>query len=369
MAVDVIVCGHLTLDMIPNLQMLTADNLSDAGKLFEIGTMEMSTGGAVSNTGLALHRLGTPVKLMGLVGDDWIGKVILDFLRKHDASLTDHIQIIPSASSAYTIVIEPQNHDRTLLTHTGTNHLFGLDTLNFDVISQAKLFHLGYPTLLPRLYQNNGDELLAIYQTVKQQFGVITSLDMTLPAADHASGQVDWQSILTRVLPNIDIFIPSINEIMFMLRRQDFDNWRDNVMAHVTDDYLKVLADELITMGCAIAGFKLGEQGIFLQTSSDPPRFAFMEHIGQPSNDWVGKRIQHPTFKVDVVGTTGAGDASYAGFLSAFVRGLNMTQCAQMACAVGACNVEAADPTSGVQSWQHTLARVNAGWQFFDDAN
>lgn len=362
MAVDVIVCGHLTLDMIPNLQLLTADNLTDAGKLFEIGTMDMSTGGAVSNTGLALHRLGTSVQLMGLVGDDWIGGVILDFLRKHEPSLPDNIQMIPSASSAYTIVIEPQNHDRTLLTHTGTNHLFGLDTLNFDVISQAKIFHLGYPTLLPRLYQNNGDELLAIFQRVKQQFDVITSLDMTLPAADHVSGQVDWESILTRVLPNIDIFIPSINEIMFMLRRQDFDKWHSDVMAHVTDDYLKALADEMINMGCAIAGFKLGEQGIFLQTSPDPDRFAFMERIRQSPNDWVGRRIQHPAFKVDVVGTTGAGDASYAGFLSAFVRGSNMIQCAQMACAVGACNVEAADPTSGVQSWEDTLARINNGW-------
>jgi len=33
-----------------------------------------------------------------------------------------------------------------------------------------------------------------------------------------------------------------------------------------------------------------------------------------------------------------------------------------MACAVGACNVEAAGAVSGVRSWDETVQRVQAGW-------
>lgn len=33
------------------------------------------------------------------------------------------------------------------------------------------------------------------------------------------------------------------------------------------------------------------------------------------------------------------------------------------ACAVGACNVEAADALSGVRGWSETAARIAAGWE------
>ena len=59
-----------------------------------------------------------------------------------------------------------------------------------------------------------------------------------------------------------------------------------------------------------------------------------------------GAQIWHPAFQVDVAGTTGAGDAAYAGLLAALMRGLEPEACARMACAVAACNIEAADATT-----------------------
>ena len=41
-----------------------------------------------------------------------------------------------------------------------------------------------------------------------------------------ASGHANWHAILKRTLPYVDIFIPSIEEILFMLRRDDYDKWR-----------------------------------------------------------------------------------------------------------------------------------------------
>ena len=62
------------------------------------------------------------------------------------------------------------------------------------------------------------------------------------------------------------------------------------------------------------------------------------------------------------MGTTGAGDATVAGFLGALLRDLSPTEAVTMAAAVGACNVEAADAVGGLRSWEETVARVEAGW-------
>jgi sugar/nucleoside kinase (ribokinase family) len=80
--------------------------------------------------------------------------------------------------------------------------------------------------------------------------------------------------------------------------------------------------------------------------------------------DWAGREVWSPCFTPEpLVGTTGAGDATIAGFLAALLRGKSLTQGATIACAVGACNVEAADALSGVRTWDETARRVQAGWR------
>ena len=69
-----------------------------------------------------------------------------------------------------------------------------------------------------------------------------------------------------------------------------------------------------------------------------------------------------PCFAVDVVGTTGAGDATIAGFLAGFVHGMSPTLSLKTACAIGACSVEAVDAISGIRSWPQTAGRLANGW-------
>jgi len=69
-----------------------------------------------------------------------------------------------------------------------------------------------------------------------------------------------------------------------------------------------------------------------------------------------------PCFRVEVVGTTGAGDAAIAGFIAGLLRGLAPAATLTAAVAVGACNVEAADALSGIRPWDETLGRIAAGW-------
>ncbi len=358
---DVMVAGHIALDILPDMSSLKPEEVIGAGKVFEIGRISYSTGGAVSNTGLALHCLGINVDLLAIVGADWVGRAIIDYVRGYDSALGDHIRVLPDAASAYTIVIEPGNHDRTLLTHTGVYHGFSLDNINLDLAAACKLFHLGYPTLLPRLYQDDGAGFLELVGTIKA-LGPVTSVDMSLPAPDSPSGKADWRAILRRCLPYVDIFVPSIEEIMFMLRRTDHDRWGGEIIARMTADYLADLAEELLEMGVGIAGFKLGERGLYLEASADAGRLGFLSRIGQAPADWVGIRTWHPPFRVRVAGTTGAGDAAYAGLIAALIRGLDYQDCARWACAVAACNIEAADATSGVRSWEETEARLAGDW-------
>ena len=362
MPAEVVVAGHIALDILPDMSSLKPQEVIAAGKVYEIGRISYSTGGAVSNTGLALHQLGVNVSLQAAVGDDWVGRAIIDYVRRFGAGLGDHIQILPAAASAYTVVIEPQNHDRTLLTHTGVYNDYGLNNIDLGQVAAGAIFHLGYPTLLPRLYGNNGAELLSILRAVKDA-RAITSIDMSLPAPDQPSGRVNWRAILRRCLPYIDIFVPSIEEIMFMLRRADLERWRESLVDELTQDYLATLADELLSMGAGITGFKLGERGFYLRAANDVRRLGFVSAIGQTAAQWAGSQTWHPAFQVDVAGTTGAGDAAYAGLLAAMIRGHDLQECARWACAVAACNIEAADATTGVRSWEDTAARLAAGWE------
>ena len=68
-----VVAGHLCLDIIPGLGHLQSGEflrLFQPGHLIEVGPAAFSTGGAVPNTGLALHRLGVRTQLIAIVGSD-----------------------------------------------------------------------------------------------------------------------------------------------------------------------------------------------------------------------------------------------------------------------------------------------------------
>ena len=196
--------------------------------------------------------------------------------------------------------------------------------------------------------------------------GAATALDMSMPDQDGPSGQIDWRPVLTNTLPYVDIFLPSIDEIVFMLRRADYDAWDGAVHDHVDAAYLADLADELLAMGTVIAGFKLGDRGAYLHTASDPAAYARLDRLNLAAAAWTGQRVYQPVFAVEVAGTTGAGDATYAGLLAALLRGLTPVEALRWACAVGACNVETVDATSGIQSWAATEARLDAGWPVSD---
>lgn len=357
---DVIVAGHLCLDLLPDMQFVPLEALALPGTLHEVGPARLATGGAVSNTGLALHRLGVNVGLMSAVGDDFIGRTILDVLRGRDPRLTELITVQNGTASSYTVVLSPTRTDRVFLHYTGTNATFTASDIDPTALRGAKLFHLGYPTLLPRLLDTGGAGLAKAFKAARKA-GAVTSMDMTLPDPNGDAATLNWRAIFKNVLPQVDVFVPSIDEALFTLRRADYDRWRGRAAESVSLAYLREFADELVAMGCAVTGFKLGDHGVYLKTAEEDRLFR-LRPGGLKLPGWDNAEVYQPAYQVDVAGTTGAGDAAYAALLTAMLRGVSLDESASWFCAAGACCCEAPDATSGVLPLDEMLTRMDAGW-------
>jgi sugar/nucleoside kinase (ribokinase family) len=368
--VDAIVAGHICLDIFPDLGGSAQDRFEgilQPGRLVIVGAVDYCTGGPVSNTGLALTRLGVRTQLMGKVGDDLFGRAIQDYVRTYGANLADAMVVDPAAHSSYTIVISPPGVDRIFLHHPGANDTFGADDIRYDLIAESRLFHFGYPPLMKRMYEADGLQLVQIFRRAKQT-GVTTSLDMALPDPSSPAGRVDWGIILRSVLPYVDLFLPSIEEILFMLRPATYralcvEAGGLNILPLIQPELLSDLGRELIEMGARVVALKLGDRGLYLRIAGQPD----LEALGRarPSDllAWANKELWAPCFQVKVVGTTGSGDATIAGLLGALLRDLSAEEAVTAAVAVGACNVEASDALSGIRSWDETWQRVRSGWR------
>jgi sugar/nucleoside kinase (ribokinase family) len=193
-------------------------------------------------------------------------------------------------------------------------------------------------------------------------------MDMAMPDPTRPAGKADWPLILKRVLPYVDVFLPSAEELLYMLRRERFDELRRTVgPAHMLDaltpDEISSLAEETLALGTKILAIKTGHRGLYLRTADH------LENIGRCgplSGNWLGRELWAPCFRVNVVNTVGSGDSTIAGFLAGLLKGLDAVQTATSAVAVGACNVEASDSLSGVRPWEETQARIRAGWDRLD---
>jgi sugar/nucleoside kinase (ribokinase family) len=181
-----------------------------------------------------------------------------------------------------------------------------------------------------RTFLEGGAELERILASARAH-GCAVSLDMSLPDQDSESGRADWRSILSRVLPLVDVFFPSEAEARFMLR---------------SSSPVEELAGECVGMGAKAVVMKLGADGL----------------LGLDSAGFV----RQGCFRAEVVGTTGSGDATIAGFLYGRAQGWSFAECLRAGCAVGACSVEQADATSGIPSWGEIEARMSMGWGMLD---
>ncbi len=224
-----VVAGHICLDIFPGLEHLSPSGfgkLFEAGQLLIVGPAAISTGGPVSNTGLALHTLGISMRLMGKVGADIFGHVIREIIKSYAPDLATGMVVDLHVNTSYTVILSFPGEDRTFIHHPGANDTYGVEDINYNLVAQADLFHFGYPPVMRRMYSEGGQELAEVFRRAKMTsltHSPLTSLDMTFPDPGTPGGQADWRLILKRALPHVDIFLPSLEELLYMLHREQFD--------------------------------------------------------------------------------------------------------------------------------------------------
>lgn len=108
-----VAAGHICIDITPIFPEKQAAELASVlspGKRIRMEGVDIHTGGSVANTGLAMKLLGADVTLMGKIGNDEFGALILDLLKKYDAEkgmiVSDHGQ------SSYSVVLAIPGIDR-----------------------------------------------------------------------------------------------------------------------------------------------------------------------------------------------------------------------------------------------------------------
>lgn len=358
----VVAAGHICLDITP---VFPEDKGTDFSAIFSPGTLtnvgpaQLSTGGSVANTGQALRFFGADVTLMGKVGDDPLGKTLLSLLGDGEGMI-----VSPGAATSYSIALAVPGSDRFFLHCPGANDTFCAQDLDLARLRDASHFHFGYPPLMRRLYEDGGEELARIF-TLAKESGLSTSLDLASVDPDSPAGRADWETILSRVLPLVDFFVPSAEELCYMLDRPRLSQWRSRAngqdpMLVITPDDIAPLAEEALHLGAKAVLLKCGAPGLFLRTSGS---MAQIPHLEQPEA-WADRKIFEKSYRPSVLRSgTGAGDVSIAAFLAAVLEGCPPEECLHLAAAAGASCVEGYDALSALRPLPELRQKIAAGWE------
>ena len=363
----IISAGHICLDITPvfppGKQYGSLTSLLVPGRLVQMDAADVHTGGSVANTGLALKMLGCEVSLMGKIGDDSFGMMIRNILAHNGAG---GLLIDPESSTSYSVVLAVPGQDRIFLHSPGANDTFSGSDIPEEALEGTALFHFGYPPLMKRTWENDGAELTAMFRRMKQK-GIATSLDLAAVDPSSPAGHADWHKILTDTLPYVDFFVPSFEELCWMLDRKRYDRLaaegRDMTDNLDMEKEAMPLAEQALDMGGKVVVIKCGTSGMLLRTAGKTEISRVGSRLGLDTEAWSGQTVLQPCFRADIVRSgAGAGDTSIAAFLAAVISGRKPADCIALACAEGACCVTTYDTLSGLKPLDELEERIRRGW-------
>jgi len=170
------------------------------------------------------------------------------------------------------------------------NDTFTASDLNKEALKHVKVFSVGSMGQLPGLKAQALAELFAECRA----YGVRTVLDLT---GDMKGSEIEW---LAPIFPHTDFFVPNYYEASRLTESGGMED----------------IADRLLSFGIGNVVVKNGNRGCHIQSRSE-------KHLV-------------PAFKVDVMDTTGAGDAFNAGFIAGVLKGLSLYECGVWGNASGA---------------------------------
>ncbi|BDZ55752.1 carbohydrate kinase family protein [Agromyces marinus] len=333
------VAGHICLDVAPSMLghrgdahavSSTPEFWLHPGALREVGAARVTLGGAVANTGRALHDLGAPVSVSTTIGDDILGRVTRDLIDQSGFAATS-VQVTSDWSTSYSVVVEPPEADRTFWHHVGANAAFDGTALE----PRTGILHVGYPTLLPRLLEDSGHGLETLLRRAKKG-GVTSSVDLAVYDRDSGGALVDWERVFTSTAPWTDLLTPSLDDLTSAL----------GIAESYSESLVEELAQRFIDAGVAVVAISSGRHGLHVRTGSPDRLRRGGAALAAVADTWAQHSITRSAIQVRAHATTnGAGDASTAGFLFGLARGRSLDESTRLAIASAAAVVGGQRPT------------------------
>jgi len=309
---DAAIFGLIVADLIASPM-----NLRDPpkpGVLVQIDTIELTTGGNVCNTGMAMAKLGAKVVGAGMVGQDILGAALVDRLKRAGMDVSCVFADARAQTSSTVVAVEPGG-ERCFFHTPGATKLLDADAFRrcIPTFAQCAYVQVGYFGLLPSLT----DDLAT----------VLRQLALAAPRTKIALDTVNppaARELLPPILPHLDLFCPSRTEAQ--------------VLCGETDPQSMVAAFRAQMKPDALIGIKLDSEGCLLD---DGRRTVFC-----------------PAYKIDCVDTTGAGDTWFGGLLVALRKNMPLEHAGKFANRVAADCCTALGASAGVKSFADTIARV-----------
>lgn len=254
------------------------------GQLVE--TIRWSPAGTAGGTAVVLSRLGADVASYGAVGTDPVAAALLALLEAEGVATAGLVAKAEAQTSSSVIPVRPDG-DRPAWHCIGANGAFTLDDLPSSFLDGVTHLHLGGPEFLGG---PAAGELLARARGL----GIVTSLDVLAP------GDPDMLAWIADALPHTDYLLPN----------------DEQVLGFTGASSLVEGARALVSTGAGCVAATAGARGAVVVTA-----------------DAV---VEVPAYAVDVVDTTGCGDAFSAGFLRGLALGRDLRAAAELGCATAA---------------------------------
>jgi sugar/nucleoside kinase (ribokinase family) len=296
---DVVTLGDMCVDLI-----VTGDVVPRFGqveKLVDDYVVEM--GGSCCIFACQAAKLGLRVGILGRVGDDGFGRLIVRRLTECGVD-TSHVIVDPALKTGLGIAL-CQGDDRAILTYMGSICALRPEDVTDAFLASARHLHHGsfflHTSLRPHLPH--------IFRRARA-FGLTLSLDPNWDPDER------WNSTLAQVLPLIDVFVPNDQEAL-----------------HISG--ASGLADAVAwfhAQGVPIVTIKRGSDGAGVYAGQEAYECAVSPACGGDS--------------------VGAGDSFDAGFLAGWLRGLPLDQCLDIACQCGRSVASAIGGLKGQPTWE-----------------
>ncbi|MFO7720159.1 MAG: carbohydrate kinase family protein [Gillisia sp.] len=247
-------------------------------------------GGSAAIFASQFTKLGGKVGLIGSVGEDSFGEILLQKLKNLNIS-TDHVISKPEIKTSVGVGLSYFD-DRAMLTFQGSMAtLSAEDILNSKILDQTCHLHIAGYFLLDQLFSFWPDVVIEL-----QSKGITTSLDT------NWSPNNDWNKVM-ELLPYINVFLPNEEEAKKISNKT-------NVME----------AGAWLAKFCQIVVIKRGKDGATIFKDN----FHFHTEVDQE----ISKDLK-------IADTTGAGDNFDAGFLREWLQGKPLKVCGMTAVKCG----------------------------------